>query len=372
MGNRQWPTALLIAILTSGSLVACGSGPKPDSALKSFVGAWHDGKLTGQKLLDSHGVSLSGDDAQKQLTALEGDLTTRRPTITVNGKPALNKKKTAATAKVTVAWPVVDGVNWTYSSSVQLTLRNKKWYPVFTPQVVHPDLADGAKLTLRRSAPTRATILDGAGQPIVADRPVTIVGVEPRKINDQNALIGQLTSIFNEIKADVDLTPLPGQIKGAKPDAFVTIATLRQEDFEKVKFSLSGIPGIVTKGASIPLAPTKVFARALLGATGEVTKEILDKNPGKYKVGDIVGLSGLQQRYEDQLRGTAGVAVMLGDRKLFEQGAAAGKPLATTLDPRVQNAADAALGGEAGRPSWRSRSAPERSWRWPTVPATTD
>ena len=43
------------------------------------------------------------------------------------------------------------------------------------------------------------------------------------------------------------------------------------------------------------LAPTRAFARALLGTVGEVLKEQMDANPGKYVIGDQVGHFGLQE-----------------------------------------------------------------------------
>ena len=44
------------------------------------------------------------------------------------------------------------------------------------------------------------------------------------------------------------------------------------------------------------LAPTRIFAHALLGTVDDVTKETMDKNPGKYHVGDQVGYGGSSRR----------------------------------------------------------------------------
>jgi cell division protein FtsI/penicillin-binding protein 2 len=77
-----------------------------------------------------------------------------------------------------------------------------------------------------------------------------------------------------------------------------------------------------------------------------VTKEILDKNPGKYKVGDQVGLAGLQARYQDRLRGSPGAVIKAGESVMFQAPPAVGAPLKTTIDPPTQNAADGALAGD--------------------------
>ena len=36
---------------------------------------------------------------------------------------------------------------------------------------------------------------------------------------------------------------------------------------------------------------------------------MIEKDPDRYQAGDVAGLSGLQARYDDQLRGTPGVVV---------------------------------------------------------------
>jgi cell division protein FtsI/penicillin-binding protein 2 len=337
------------ALMAAGTLAACSSDDEAKTALRSFLNAWQDGKLSGKRLVDSSGAALSGDTAQADLARIEGELATRRPKLTVKGK--VNVKDSQATATVTVAWPVSEAVTWTYPTTVRMVKRDDDWLPVFSPQTIHPDLpAAATALTRTQKDAERAGILDGAGKPIVTNQPVVIVGVEPQRITNQDALIGFLKSIFTELGVDVDLNSLPERIKNASsPAAFIEVATLRRDAYERVKPSLQRLSGTKFREGVLPLAPTAVFARGLLGQVGDVTKEILDKNPGRYKVGDKVGLAGLQLRYEDRLRGNAGVTIKAGDKVMFEAAPAVGPPLKTTLDPAAQNAADGALAGEARR-----------------------
>ena len=105
--------------------------------------------------------------------------------------------------------------------------------------------------------------------------------------------------------------------------------------------------GAVIAG-ELPLAPTKGFAAPILGSVGEVTAEMIEENPDVYSIGDIAGLSGLQARYDEQLRGTPGQAVnAVGSdgktRELFRYDAVDGQPLQLTLDERLQIAAEQAL-----------------------------
>jgi cell division protein FtsI/penicillin-binding protein 2 len=352
MQRRRWIAAALAAALIGGTVLVgaagCGKDDAHEKALNSFLAAWHDGKLGPQKLLDANGAPLAGDAAQAQLTEIEGDLGKRRPNLKVGGR--FNLKDKSATVVVAVDWPLTDAAIWSYPTTVRLAKRGDAWLPVFSPATIHPDLpAAGAKLVVKQTASERGPIADAAGKPIVTNRPVVIVGVEPRRVTDQSTLIGGLKSIFAELGVQVDVDSLPARLKSAKPDAFVEVAVLRREDYDRVRLSIRGLPGTLFKEAVQPLAPSRAYARALLGQVGDVTKEIIDKNAGKYRAGDRIGLTGLQQRYEDRLRGAPGVTVLVGEKKLFEAPAVTGPAVKITIDERIQSAADSALGGETRR-----------------------
>ena len=98
------------------------------------------------------------------------------------------------------------------------------------------------------------------------------------------------------------------------------------------------------------LAPTSDFAEPLLGTVGEATAELIKDSDGELAPGDITGLSGLQQRYDEQLRGKQGLVVEAvrksgKERKLFSTKPANGKPLRTTLDLDLQGVAEKSLSG---------------------------
>jgi cell division protein FtsI/penicillin-binding protein 2 len=89
-------------------------------------------------------------------------------------------------------------------------------------------------------------------------------------------------------------------------------------------------------------------ARALLGTVGPVTAEMMKDHPGAYRTGELVGLSGLEQRYDDRLRGRAGVTVdavadgTSAPRTLYHVAPQPGSPLRITLDEHLQSLAERA------------------------------
>jgi cell division protein FtsI/penicillin-binding protein 2 len=58
-----------------------------------------------------------------------------------------------------------------------------------------------------------------------------------------------------------------------------------------------------------------------------------------------VGLNGLERVFQDQLAGTPGGTLLAGDRTLARTTPAAGKTVTTTIDPTIERAAIAAMGG---------------------------
>ncbi|WP_433215996.1 penicillin-binding transpeptidase domain-containing protein [Dactylosporangium sp. CS-047395] len=344
-------TALVAAVALLGTLPACSSKP-PDDSFKTFLGAWEQGNIAGLKFLGQDGKALTGDAAQKLWTTVAGDLAAHPPKLTLKGAPVV--KDDNSSAIVHVAWPVADST-WEYDTTVDAKRVDKAWTVIFDARTINPKLESTDKLAIRKTAGSRGSILDGAGQPIVSSKPVVIVGVQPRSITDINIVVRNLTDAFKAANVDVDVSGLPDKVKKAAPDAFVQIVTLRKEVFDPIANKLNSTPGVITRNSTQSLAPSAQFARALLGSTGEVTKEIMDKNPGKYQVGDVVGLSGLQQRYDAVLQGKPGVKVIVSmpqgtpDKEFFSADPTTGTGIKLTIDQNMQNAAEQALAGETRR-----------------------
>jgi cell division protein FtsI/penicillin-binding protein 2 len=343
-------SALFLVVGTG--LSACTSEP-PDAALRAFLSAWSQGNLASRTdLVRLEGDGLPGPEAQAELTAIEGNLTTHRPRFAIRSTKVTDGR---ATATVTATWPINARVTWSYDTTVNLVRHSGKWRVAFGAATVHPQLHDGDTLAVRQLAAVRGRILDGAGQPIVDNRPTVAVGLEPRRVTDITATVQALHEAFTTAGVVVGLSDVPAQLRSAKPDAFVQIANLRQPDYERIADQLQAISGLRTHTGSTSLAPTPVFARAFLGTAGEVTKEIMDKHPGQYQIGDIVGRSGLQHDYDQRLRGNSGITVVIPkptgipDVRLFTAQPQVGGTVTTTLDQRTQNAADAALVGETQR-----------------------
>jgi cell division protein FtsI/penicillin-binding protein 2 len=344
----------LLMIVSGAGLAACGpSTPTPNAAASAFVAGWRSHNFgSSLKFVDASGAAVPTATVTSQLAAYTGDLASITPTITA-GKPVVTKND--ATVALNVSYPVTAKNVWSYQTSVPLRLSGKTWQVVWGPKVVEPDLIAGGTMKIVYTEAERGKILDAAGAPIVEARDVVDVGVEPKLIKNIDDLIAKLQFAFKAMQVDVDLSDLKQRVSEASPTAFVDVVTLRSDTYAIGRPLIHDLDGTVFNEHTLQLAPTRIFAHAVLGEVDEVTKETMDKNPGKYRVGDHVGYGGLQQAYDAQLRGTDGVSVVMPgvgqdpdgspnpSKTLFKVAPVPGQPIKTTLDPKAQKAADAAV-----------------------------
>ncbi|GID10261.1 penicillin-binding protein [Actinocatenispora rupis] len=326
-----------VALVAVAGLAACGDS-KEDAATKAltgFLANWRAGTLQKSAYSGASGATVAA--AYKRVA---GDLAGVHPTL----KPGkVTVKGSKASAPVTVSWPL-GGNTWSYPTTVRMVASGDAWKVAWSGSTVNPKLSGDAAITVSRDAAPRGSIVDGDGKPLVSEQPVVYVGVEPDKVKDPAGLTRTLSTALK-----TDLSDLPGRIRSAPPSSFVDVITLRRNDYEAVRDRIHDLPGVLFREGTLPLAPTRTFGRALLGTVGAVTKEQMEKHPGRYEIGDQAGQSGLQAAYDTRLGGKAGVTVKVGGsdpRVLWQQRPQAGQPLATTLDPTVQKAADAALATE--------------------------
>lgn len=344
-------------VMLAGTLSGCSGDDGPGKTLDAFLTGWRSGDLDKVGFVSTERTGMPASDVTTQLTALSGELAKTPPTLTVSRAP--KEHNGLATAEVTVDWALAGGIHWTYPTTVRLSKAEQGWRVIWEPSIVQKDLAKGDALAVRRLAAERGTVLGGDGQAIVRPRTVVEVGLDKGRVTDLTKLIADLDAAFRTIKADVgtiDLSDLPARVAAAQPGAFVSIVTLREEHYNKIRSRVRPLPGTHFVTAQRQLAPTRQFARGLLGTVDAATKEDIDKNPEKIVQGDQVGHGGLQGRYDERLRGTAGAAVVINKAssdgtvaatEVFRGEPKAGAGLRTTLDEATQTAADAALAGQA-------------------------
>ena len=353
--GRRTRVTLAAFLLLTGGLTACSGGGKPKDTLNDFLSGWRSEDLNKVGFVTAAGAKISAADVVVQIQALTGELQGEPLVLTAQGDPKVTGDIAAAAIKLD--WTLPGGMPWSYQTTVRLTKRDSDgWKVIWEPSIVNSELTTGDKLALRHVAAERASILDGAGRPMVTKQPVVTIGVTPQNIKNLGALTKSLDTQFKRIKANVDLKTLKARVDKAEQGDFIDLVTLRQPDYLKIRDQVRPLDGTVFRQGERMLAPSRQFARALLGTVDPATKDDIDANPETISASDSVGHGGLEQRYDNQLRGTAGLSVVIArkspedetveDAQLYSTKPVPGTPVKTTLDVKAQNAADAAVAAE--------------------------
>ncbi|MGI8521855.1 MAG: penicillin-binding transpeptidase domain-containing protein [Nocardioides sp.] len=341
MGNRLVP-ALLVALALTGCSSGSDkpSGPDPAPAASALAAGLAKGDLSG--VVFQVGKPKAIQKEYDGIVAGLGDLT---PKISVRNLDETTD--TAASATLAWSWPVSDQP-WTYDSTATLALVGGAWQVAWDPSVVEASLGPSVTLDATTLTSKRAPILGAGGLGLMIDRPVVRFGVDRTKIGAAGAPVAarRLARLVG-----VDTAPYVKQVKGAGPKAFVEAIVFRKDEVPAaVTNGYTSIKGVSAIAGSLPLAPTRDFAAPILGRVGEVTAEMIKDHPAVYHLGDLAGISGLEARYDDQLRGSPGVQIdAVGSdgkhRKLYRTPAVKGLPLKLTLDGRLQTEAERLLAG---------------------------
>ncbi|MBQ0993663.1 penicillin-binding transpeptidase domain-containing protein [Micromonospora sp. H61] len=361
--GRRLAAAVTTALLAAGVLVGCSGDDGPQRTVDAFLAGWRSGDLQAVGLIDPLGSKLPSADVAREIKDLSGELAATPPTLTRRGEPKITKD--IATTTVQVEWALPGQTRWAYDREVRLAHGDDdQWQVIWEPKVVHEQLTKGDRLALRRDPGARAAVLDNAGKPLVTPRPVVRVGVQPNGVTDLKKLVKDLDAAFKAIRPalvpGVDLADLPDRVAKAEPGAFVEVVSLREEAYRQIKPRIYDLPGTKFVSDKIDLAPTREFARAVLGTVDPAQADDIAAHPDRYVVGDLVGHGGLQGRYDERLRGGPGLTVVVerpaeGGKleptgaELFRREPQPGQALKTTLDVAVQNAADGALRAESRR-----------------------
>ena len=335
--------SVLVAAAAGGAKIYSERPPSPDSAAQALA----DG-LSSLDLSQVPVSELSRTEATRQLAGAAAGMDGLRPQVTVASAEA-DEDGATATVTLDVVWDVDDSdQDWTYTTTAHMTREDRTWPLQWSPSVLEPSLASGEGLRLQEAEAPRGRILGAGGAVLVTERPVLRIGIDktevaPEQVADSARALAALL--------DIDEAGYAAQVEAAGPQAFVEGLVLRDDGSSEIDADrLGSIPGVAALPDHLPLAPTRTFARPILGTVGEATAELIDASNGALQLGDPTGLSGLQKAKDAPLRGQLGTVVQAvpaeggdGVRELFRRDPVPGTDVTTTLDPRLQVLAEEIL-----------------------------
>jgi cell division protein FtsI/penicillin-binding protein 2 len=236
----------------------------------------------------------------------------------------------------------------TLRPTMHLVQVSGHWLVSWTPATIAPGLANGDRLTAKKSWPARAAITGQGGASLVTSGKVVTIGVEGSRIKDATALQTAL------VAAGASKQQASSAIAAAQknPNFFEPVFTVSQDRYNELEPTIYPIPGTVFQSSTARSAITPGLTSGIVGKVGPVTAQQLSQLGAPYDETSVVGQTGLEQADEKRLAGQPGVTVTVVNANGTTVATAAkvpakpGTPVATTINPAAQTSAETALAGE--------------------------
>ncbi len=189
--------------------------------------------------------------------------------------------------------------------------------------------------------PARGMVYDRKGKILAFNQAVYDLMVIPRQVKELDTL--DFCKLLDISKEDfLDKIKKAKNYSRIRPSIFEK--QISAETYATLQEKLFKFKGFYVQPRTIRKYPNNT-ASHVLGYIGEVTDKIIEKNP-YYRQGDYIGTSGIEQSYEEELRGVRGVRIVMVDVFNREKGsykngaydtvAVAGANLVATLDADLQ------------------------------------
>ncbi|MGD7704630.1 penicillin-binding transpeptidase domain-containing protein [Microlunatus sp. Y2014] len=303
MKSLPWIIGLVLVVLLSACTAETPGPEEPDQPLDevaaAVAAALTSGELAAAPITDPQVAQADYDEIRRGMDEV-------LPTVTA-GEVRLDQGM--GFVRFGFGWALPGG-EWTYDLEAPFVLRDNRWLLQWGPTVVHPQLSADTRLVHTRTQAPRGNVVGRNSEVLMSTMPVLRLGIDKTRVTPQQAETSarQLADLL-----DVDADGFVDRVTAAGERAFVEALTVRTPR-SGLPPTFGDIPGALAVDDEQVLAVEKGLAASVLGTAGRATKEVIDSSEGKVVAGDTVGLSGLQQRYDDQLRGTPGSLVRIVSR----------------------------------------------------------
>lgn len=203
--------------------------------------------------------------------------------------------------------------------------------------------------------PERGVIYDRNGEILVYNEAAYDLMVIPRRVKSIDTLdLCRLLDIEKAEFIEKMLELKKKKFSSFRPEVFESELSL--ETCATLQEKLYKFPGFFVQARTLRKYPLKVASHAL-GYVGEVDDKMIADNP-YYRMGDNMGLSGIEKSFEKPLRGQRGVKIVMVDvynreKGSFENGkydtaSVLGRSLVSSIDAELQQYGERLMQNKVG------------------------
>ncbi|MCC6933755.1 MAG: penicillin-binding protein 2 [Deltaproteobacteria bacterium] len=235
-------------------------------------------------------------------------------------------------------------------------LLGRLWYLQIIKGEYFEDQSRNNRIRTIKLTGPRGGIYDREGRHLVQNRAQFSIALMLEDVVDLNSTLMMLAVVtgrpLEQIKSELSAS------KKKKKRFFelqIVIPDASSDEVAKVKANGYRLPGVVVDVSPTRIYPNGALASQVLGYTREISaKQLESKLEYGYKQGDVLGQTGIEYSYEQELRGRNGEMKVEVDahgnkkKELAVEPGVPGKDLYLTLDIDIQRASEEALRDKSG------------------------
>ena len=221
--------------------------------------------------------------------------------------------------------------------------------------LIFPNLQAEDKVRVETLNAQRGSIYDRNGILLAGQGVVSSVGLVPGKMSGEPEDLQRLAELLD---TTVDAIQNKLSASWVKDDSFVPIreikksgldmevlgkASMNEPSLDSLAGQLLEIPGVMVTDASERVYPLGEAAAHLVGYVQNITAEELEEHEGEgYTTSSVIGKSGVESLYEEELRGSSGGQIMIVDEDgadkelVLRKEAVDGTDITLTVDAELQ------------------------------------
>jgi penicillin-binding protein 2 len=323
--------------------------PPADEAAFAFLQAWERSDYAAM-------YSLLSPTAQEQVpedaftatylqVAEEATLLGIKPQVLAAYQP-----DTYAEVSFAVTFQTALVGDFQVQNQMPLAFEEGRWGVDWTPALILPQLSEETFVRMTTWAPSRGNIYDRNGLGLAVQGELVEIGVIPGEIEDEAALLAQLSSVLGESPADIQ-----ARYAGAQLDWYVPLGQIGPGAAQGYYDALSTTPGVEMREAWTRSYREEIIAPHVVGVVGPIPREEVEVWRAQGYSGDeLVGQMGLERWGEPYLAGERGGRLEILTEKgdlvavLAERASRESSSLYTTFDREFQKQVQDILGQRLG------------------------
>ncbi|MDD3225573.1 MAG: penicillin-binding transpeptidase domain-containing protein [Clostridium sp.] len=354
MKKKIFLTILLVC--SSIFLFSCTSKDSPKVYFEKYITAWNksDYKTMYSLLSPDSKSKISEKDFVNKYTNIYSGIQLSKLTISPNYPSSYTKDSNGnVSIPFNVTMNTVAGkVSFNDTASLKENKGSNAWTINWSNKMIFKDLGNTDKVRVNMKFGKRGEIKGLNGAYLAQNGTAKQIGIIPGKLgSNASDSKNKIASILN-----LDVNNINKELSASyvTQDMFIPIATISSDASDKLS-ALSAIPGVSIHDVNARVYPLKESAAFLTGYVQPVSSDDLKKLKGKgYNSDDVIGKSGLEKIYENQLRSTDGAEIYITDKygnkikTIANKEPKNGKDLNLTIDTNMQKAIYAQYGNDSG------------------------